>query len=87
MKNGSDKRDSMKKVALVHTGFVLVEALTSLFKENIPDVELIHIVDDSLLREVLEAGGVTKAVVARMLAYYQAAEAYRVDCIFNVCSS
>jgi Asp/Glu/hydantoin racemase len=77
----------MKKIALVHTGFALVEVLTRLFNTRIPDAELIHIVDDSLLREVLAAGEVTRPVTRRMLAYYQAAETYEVDCIFNVCSS
>jgi len=77
----------MKKVALIHTGFALVEVLTKLFSEIIPEAELTHIVDDSILREVLKEGKVTKPVVDRMLSYYSAAEYYKVDCIFNVCSS
>ncbi|MCL4417458.1 MAG: aspartate/glutamate racemase family protein [Actinobacteria bacterium] len=77
----------MKKVALIHTGFALVEVLTKLFKETIPQVELTHIVDDSLLREVLANDGVTKPVTARMLNYFKSAEDYKVDCILNVCSS
>lgn len=77
----------MKKTALIHTGFALVEVLTNLFKEIIPDVEIIHILDDSLLREVLKNGKVTKPVINRMLNYYKAAEYYNVDCILNVCSS
>lgn len=76
-----------KKIALIHTGFALVEVLTKLFNEIIPGAELIHIVDDSLLREVLSKGKVTKPVIRRMLSYYRAAEEYRVDVIFNVCSS
>jgi Asp/Glu/hydantoin racemase len=77
----------MKKIALIHTGFALVDVLTRLFNARIPEAELVHIVDDSLLREVLAAGEVTRPVTRRMLAYYQAAETYNVDCIFNVCSS
>ena len=77
----------MKKIALIHTGFALVEVLTNLFLKIIPDIELTHIVDDSLLREVLKEGKVTKPVIERMLLYFTAAEYYKVDCIFNVCSS
>ncbi|MCL5072349.1 MAG: aspartate/glutamate racemase family protein [Actinobacteria bacterium] len=77
----------MKKVALIHTGFALVDVLTKLFSEIIPQAELTHIVDDSLLREVLANDGVTKPVVARMLNYYSSAQYYKVDCILNVCSS
>ena len=77
----------MKRVALIHTGFVMVDVLTQLFKQIIPETELMHIVDDSLLREVLAKGKVTKPVINRMLNYFRAAEYYKADCIFNVCSS
>ena len=77
----------MRKVALIHTGFALVKVLSNLFKKIIPDVELTHIVDDSLLREVIKKEKVTKPVIKRMLYYFQAAEYDKVDCIFNVCSS
>ena len=77
----------MEKVVLIHTGFALVEVLANLFKEIIPDVELTHIVDDSVLKEVIKEGKVTKPVIKRMLSYFQTAEYYKADCIFNVCSS
>jgi hypothetical protein len=77
----------MKKVTLIHTGFALVDTLTKLFKQLVPQAELIHIVDDSLLREVLAGGGVTKPVISRMINYYVSAEHYKTDCILNVCSS
>lgn len=77
----------MGKVALIHTGFALVEVLKDLFNKIVPGAELINIVDDSLLREVLKEGRVNNAVRARMLHYFIAAEGYDVDCIFNVCSS
>ena len=58
-----------------------------MFKRIIPEAELIHIVNGSLLREVLAKGKVTKPVVKRMISYYRVAEDYKVDCIFDVCSS
>ena len=76
-----------KKIALIHTGFALVEVLTKLFNKIIPEAELTHIVDDSLLREVLKEGKVTNPVRSRMLYYYRAAQDYNADVIFNVCSS
>lgn len=77
----------MKKVTLIHTGFALVEVLTDLFNSIIPEAELTHILDDSLLREVMAKGKVTEPVIKRMVSYFKAAEEFRVDCIFNVCSS
>ena len=77
----------MKKITLIHTGFAIVDVLSKLFKQHIPNAELIHIVDDSLLREILANGVVTKPVVLRMINYFISAEHYKTDCILNVCSS
>jgi aspartate/glutamate racemase len=74
-------------VFIVHTSFVSVQDLTALFKELGPEVELRHIVDDSLLKEVLAHGGVTPAVRRRMREYYRAAELAGAALIFNQCSS
>jgi hypothetical protein len=74
-------------VFIVHTSFVSVQDLTALFKELGPGVELRHIVDDSLLKEVLANSGVTPQVRRRLRAYYQAAELAGASLIFNQCSS
>lgn len=74
-------------VFIVHTSFVSVQDLTALFHELGPELELHHIVDDSLLREVLAHGGVTPAVRRRVREYYRAAELAGASLIFNQCSS
>jgi hypothetical protein len=74
-------------VTIVHTSFVSVDDLTRIFGELAPEVELRHIVDSSLLPEVLANGGVTPGVRSRMVEYYKAAEAAGADVVFNQCSS
>lgn len=74
-------------VFIVHTSFVSVQDLTKLFQELGPGIELRHIVDDSLLKEVLANGGVTPAVRRRMRDYFKAAELAGASLIFNQCSS
>ena len=75
------------KVHIVHTSFVSVKDLTNLFKELAPDIIVNHTVDDTLLTEVLDNGGVTDKVRSRMIEYYKAAESAGADLIFNQCSS
>jgi len=75
------------QVTIVHTSFVSVEDLTNLFKEIGPEIQVRHIVDDSLLPEVLANGGVTNAVRSRICAYYRAAQESGTDLVFNQCSS
>lgn len=77
----------MIKVVAIHTAFALVEPLNKLFKENLPEVKLNHIVDDSLIQEVIANNVVTNRVRKRLLSYYQAAADSGADFIFNCCSS
>ncbi len=74
-------------VCIVHTSFVSVTQLTELFAELAPQAQVRHIVDDTLLPEVLAHKGVTPRVRSRMCEYYRAAELAGADLIFNQCSS
>ena len=76
-----------KKVAIIHTSFVSVNDLKSLFAEMMPQVQLVNIVDDSLLPEVIAAGSLTRDVTRRICAYAVEAQAIGADLIFNQCSS
>lgn len=77
----------MIKVFAVHTALAMVEPTTALFKEHLPEVKLNHIVDDSLIQEVISSNEVTPAVAKRLVACYHMAEDAGADIIFNTCSS
>jgi Asp/Glu/hydantoin racemase len=81
------QKTAAKKVGVIHTFLYSVEDLKALFKELVPEVEMINIIDDSLLREVLANGGVSSAVVRRIAAYAMQLEASGCDVILNQCSS
>lgn len=76
-----------KKVVVINTSFVSKDTLNYLFGEILPGVEIRHIVDDSLLAEVMQNEGVTPGVQARMCAYVMQAASLKPDLIFNQCSS
>ncbi len=80
-------RSKRPLIFIVHTSFVSVEDLTALFREVAPEIEIRHIVDDSLLAEVIAHGRVTAAVKKRMKGYFYAAALAGADLIFNQCSS
>jgi len=80
-----------KKLALIHTVNWYEKVITKPFampwlKKN-PDVEIINIMDDSLLAESLSNGGPTKAVIRRMINYFQSAEATGADVIMSTCTT
>lgn len=56
----------MKKMAIIHTSAVSLQDLTALCQEIMPEVEIINIIDDSLLAEVKRNTGITPAVISRM---------------------
>ncbi len=76
-----------KTVFIIHTSGVSANELNALFKEMAPDVTVRNIIDDSLLPEVLENGGVTDGVRRRIREYARLAESAGADLIFNQCSS
>ena len=82
-----NKENKQKKVVIIHTSDVSVKDLKNLFTELAPEVCVRNIVDDSLLAEVLEKGGVTTAVKKRICAYALQAEVIGADLIFSQCSS
>lgn len=75
------------KVVLIHTSPVSLNDLKALFKEIIPEVEMVNIIDDSLLDEVKKVGHINPAIISRMCSYVQVAKTLKPDLIFNQCSS
>lgn len=75
------------RIAIVHTSFMAVAPLTELFQELAPEVELRHVVDDSLLPDVIASGEVTEAIEARVHACVRRAADSEADLIFSQCSS
>ena len=77
----------MIRVFAVHTSLAMVDPVTALFKEHLPDVKLNHIVDDSLIQEVIAHNEVTTAVAKRLVNCFHMAVDGGADIIFNTCSS
>jgi Asp/Glu/hydantoin racemase len=76
-----------KKVVIIHTSFVSVDDMKRFFGEIIPEADINHIVDDSLLEEVMKNNGITPGIIKRLTHYVQMAESIGADAIFNQCSS
>lgn len=75
------------KIVMIHTSPVSLNDLKDLCKEIIPDVEMVNIIDDSLLEEVKKNNGPTPNIIKRMCSYVQCADSLEPDLIFNQCSS
>lgn len=76
-----------KRVGIVHTFLYSVEDLKALFRKYLPDVEMINIIDDSLLEEALANKGLTPGIINRMCDYYSNLQDLGCVCCLNQCSS
>jgi len=77
-------------LALIHTSMVFINVetmMSDIFREVMPDVRLINVVDDSLLPDVMAVGHIPDVVTDRMCDYVVAAEKTGADVILSLCSS
>lgn len=77
----------MKTLALVHTSATLVPVFQDLCREHLPGVATFNIVDDSLVRQIGERGGLTADLTRRVAAYVRSAESGGADQVLVTCSS
>ena len=75
------------RVGVVHTFLYSVEDIKAQFKKQLPEVEMINIIDDSLLEEALANKGVTPRIISRLCDYYTNLEELGCACALNQCSS
>lgn len=79
-----------KRLAVLHTSFVFInveKVFNNLYKELIPDVEIVDFVDSHILADVRKVGGVNKQHTQRMTHLALAAQDSGADLIFSACSS
>ncbi len=77
----------MTKVCMFHTGASLSETFTDLAREYIPDAEHYHIVDESVINDLLDIGELTPDIKQRITVQLSLAERGGADMILDTCSS
>lgn len=77
----------MKKIAVIHTSLAIRERVDHELKGQISDVEIHNIIDEHMLQDVIDSGGINPTIVQRMCLYVNAAQSMGVDIILNACSS
>ena len=77
----------MKKIAVIHTSLAIRDAVDREFQQAMPDCKIYNIIDEKMLQDVVDHGGVYPSIFRRMNMYIAAAEAMGVDAILNACSS
>lgn len=77
----------MKKIAMLHTSSATLAMMQQLIADIMPEVEVIHLVEESMIKQVMKAGGVTPNIAARIADYVHIAEKADCDIFITACSS
>jgi Asp/Glu/hydantoin racemase len=78
---------SRSKLAFVHTSHVLIPLFSKLASEIIPDVEIFHTTDESLIRNTIAAEHLTKTTVRRLVQAIGSAHEAGASAVMVTCSS
>ncbi|MBS1827909.1 MAG: aspartate/glutamate racemase family protein [Acidobacteria bacterium] len=76
-----------KTLAFLHTSPVLVPAFTSLAAELLEGIRTFHMVDESLIKNTIAAGSLTKDTARRVFRHVESAQMAGADAVLVTCSS
>ncbi len=77
----------MKRLAVLHTALFLADMFKKLLAERFPDLESFHVVDESLLQDLLRHKGVTPNIVRRVSSHACLARDAGAGLILFTCTS
>ncbi len=77
----------VKKIGFVHTGVAIADMFKPMIAERLPGVATFHIVDDSLIQELLQEEQFTPSLLKRLCNQIELAEEAGAEMIMVTCSS
>lgn len=77
----------VQKIGFVHTGVAIADMFKPMIAEQLPGVPTFHIVDDSLIQDLLKEGQFTPSILKRLCNQIELAEEAGADVIMVTCSS
>ena len=81
------KNKTAPKVGFVHTGVPIGAMMKKMMADSMPDIPSFHIVDDSLIQDLLQIGEFTPSLLKRLCAQISMAKEAGADIIMVTCSS
>jgi Asp/Glu/hydantoin racemase len=74
-------------LALLHTSPTLTPLFTSLCRQHLPETQIFHMVDESLIKQTISAEKLQKVTVRRLISMVESAAETGVDGVLVTCSS
>ncbi len=74
-------------LAFIHTGHVLIPVFGQLAQENLPGVNVFHMLDESLIKNTIAGGSLSKQTIRRLANMIESAHMGGADAVMVTCSS
>ncbi len=77
----------MAKLAMFHTSVATLDTMKDLLKQYMPGTEVVHLIEESMIQDVMQSAGITAAISRRIMGYVQIAENAGCSDFITACSS
>jgi Asp/Glu/hydantoin racemase len=74
-------------LAFIHTSHVLIPAFSDLARRELPDMQFFHMVDESLIKNTIREGSLSRSTIRRLATMIGSAREAGADAVMVTCSS
>ena len=76
-----------RRICLIHTAPLMVQLFTPLCRERLPDVKVTQIINESMIKDTIEAGGVRQPTIDALITFADASFKMGTELVMVTCSS
>jgi Asp/Glu/hydantoin racemase len=87
LKGDTLSKQTVPTLALIHTSPTLAPVFAAICRREIPEAQIFHMVDESLIQDTVRAGNLRKLTIRRLVSQIESAEAAGADAVLVTCSS
>lgn len=78
---------TLRRICLIHTAPLMVQLFTPLCRDWLPDVKVTQIINESMIKDTIEAGHVRQPTIDALLAFAEASFKMGTELVMVTCSS
>jgi Asp/Glu/hydantoin racemase len=76
-----------RRICLIHTAPLMVQIFTPLCRERLPDVKVTQIINESMIKDTIEAGGIRQPTIDALITFADASFKMGTELVMVTCSS
>jgi Asp/Glu/hydantoin racemase len=76
-----------RRICLIHTAPLMVQVFTPLCRDRLPDVKVTQIINESMIKDTIEAGGIRQPTIDALMVFADASFKMGTELVMVTCSS